>query len=137
MPSPRKICIAVSKENARRKKVRFIFKKVLDFLSLLWYVVVLTEKEAQPMKNMINELWHGNIIPQEDSRTNSPQMKELLGYMARHHEDLEKSFTDEQTEPFEKFHDCWSEYMSLAEAAIFEYAFRLGARLTMEVQKDT
>ena len=31
----------------------------------------------------------------------------------------------------------WSEYMSLAEAAIFEYAFKLGARLTMEVQKDT
>ena len=56
------------------------------------------------MKNMINELWHGNIIPGEDSRTNSPQMKELLGYMSRHHEELEKSFTDEQKETFEKFH---------------------------------
>ena len=73
------------------------------------------------MKNMINELWHGNIVPQEDSRTNSPQMKELLGYMSRHHEELEKSFTDEQKETFEKFHDCWSEYMSLAEASIFEF----------------
>ena len=30
----------------------------------------------------------------------------------------------------------WDEYVSLAEAAIFEYAFRLGARLTMEVQMD-
>jgi len=29
------------------------------------------------------------------------------------------------------------EYVSLAEAAIFEYAFRLGARLTIEVQTDT
>ena len=85
------------------------------------------------MKNMINELWHGNIVPQEDSRTNS---KEMNGYMARHHEELEKSFTDEQKETFEKFHDCWSEYVSLAEAAIFEYAFRLGARLAMEVQSD-
>ena len=44
---------------------------------------------------------------------------------------LGKTFTDEQKEIFEKFHDCWSEYMSLAEAAIFEYAFRLGARLVM------
>ena len=105
---------------------------MLDFRNLLCYVVVLTEKEAKPMKNMINELWHGNIIPQEDSRTNSPEMKELLGYMARHHEELEKSFTDEQKETFEKFHDCWSEYMSLAEEAIFEYAFRLGAKLTHE-----
>ena len=48
------------------------------------------------MKNMIKELWHGNIVPQEDSRTNSPEMKELLSYMSRHHEDLEKTFTDER-----------------------------------------
>jgi len=43
--------------------------------------------------NIIKELWHGNIIPQEDSRTNLKEMKELLGYMARHHEDLEKSWS--------------------------------------------
>ena len=30
------------------------------------------------MTSIINELWHGNIIPQEDSRTNSKKMKELL-----------------------------------------------------------
>ena len=81
---------------------------------------------------IINELWHGNIIPQEDSRTNSKEMKELLGYMSRHHEDLEKSFSDEQKETFEKFHDCWNEYMSLAEAAIFEYAFKLGMQIAIE-----
>ena len=84
------------------------------------------------MKNIINELWHGHIIPQEDSRTNSKEMKELLEYMARHHEDLEKSFTDGQKETFEKFHYCWGEYMSLAEAAIFEYAFELGMRISGE-----
>ena len=118
------------------KKVGFVFEKVPDFLSLLWYVVVLTEKGAQPMKSRINELWHGNIIPQEDSRTNSQEMKELLGYMARHNEDLEKSFSDEQKETFEKFHDCWSEYMSLAEAAIFEYAFKLGMNIAIETLKN-
>ena len=36
------------------------------------------------MKSIINELWHGNIIPQEDSRTNSKEMKELIRYIARH-----------------------------------------------------
>jgi len=89
------------------------------------------------MRSVINELWHGNIIPQEDSRNNSPEMKELMEYMARHHDDLLKTMPDEQKEIFEKFDDCWSEYMSLAEAAIFEYAFKLGARLMLEVQKDT
>ena len=84
------------------------------------------------MDSIIKELWHGNIIPQEDSRTNSKEMKELLGYMARHHQDLEKSFTDEQKEIFEKFYDCWSEYTSLAEEAIFRYAFKLGIKIAIE-----
>ena len=53
------------------------------------------------MEGTIKELWHGNIIPGEDSRSNSKEMKELLGYMSRHYEDLEKSFTDEQKEVFE------------------------------------
>jgi len=60
-----------------------------------------------------------------------------MEYLARHHDDLIKTMTDEQKETFEKFYDCWREYASLAEAAIFEYAFRLGARLAMEIQKDT
>ena len=85
------------------------------------------------MKSIINEIWHGNVIPQEDSRINSLEMKELLGFMARHHEDLEKSFSDEQKVTFEKFHDCWSEYMSLAEAAVFEHAFKLGAQIMLEI----
>ena len=86
--------------------------------------------------NVIKELWHGNIIPQEDSRTNTKEMKELLGYIARHHEDLDKTFTLEQKELYEKLHDCWDEYVSLAEAAIFEYAFKLGARFAIETLAD-
>ena len=82
------------------------------------------------MESIIKELWHGNIIPQEDSRIHSKEMKELLEHIARHHEALIKSFTDEQKETFEKFHDCWSEYTSLAEEAIFVYAFRLGMQIT-------
>lgn len=86
------------------------------------------------MRSIINELWHGNIIPQEDSRNNTKEMKELLSYMSRHHEDLEKTLTDEQKVIFEKFHDCWSEYASYAEEAIFTYAFKLGAQLMLETQ---
>ena len=46
------------------------------------------------MKGIVEELWHGNIIPQEDSRTNSPETKKLLSYIARHHETWRK---DSQT----------------------------------------
>ena len=53
--------------------------------------------------NVIKELWHGNIVPQDDARNNSKEMKELMGYMTRHHDDLLKTMTDEQKEIFEKF----------------------------------
>ena len=84
------------------------------------------------MKSMIKELWHGNINPQENSRNSSPEMKELMEYMARHHDDLLKTMTDEQKETFEKFDDCWSEYASLSDEALFEYAFKLVAQLMLE-----
>ena len=84
------------------------------------------------MKGIIDELWHGNIVPQSDSRNNSQEMKQLMEYMARHHEDLLKGMTDEQKEILEKFDDCWSEYASYAEEAIFSYAFRLGMRIAIE-----
>ena len=84
------------------------------------------------MKNILGELWHGNISPQENCRNNTPEMKQLMDYMARHHDDLLKTLSDEQRDIFERFDDCWSEYASLAEEAIFVYAFRLGAPVTLD-----
>ena len=46
-------------------------------------------------------------------------MTQLMEYMARHHNDLKKTMSEEQIEIFEKFDDYWSEYASLAEEAIF------------------
>ena len=83
--------------------------------------------------NVIKELWHGNIVPQDDSRNNSREMKQLMEYMARHHDDLLKSMTDEQKETFEKFDDCYSELTGINERDIFVYAFRLGMRIAIEV----
>lgn len=75
-------------------------------------------------------------MPPEDSRHNTPEMKELMEYISRHNDDLFKTMTDEQKEIFEKFHDCWSEYASLSDEVLFEYAFRLGARLVLDVMID-
>ena len=54
------------------------------------------------MKSAIEELWYGNISPETDSRTTTPDMKQLMEYMARHHETLLTNMTDEQKEVFEK-----------------------------------
>ena len=45
---------------------------------------------------------------------------------------LEKTLTDEQKEIFLKFYDCWDEYVTLSETAIFEYAFKLGMQIAIE-----
>ena len=89
------------------------------------------------MRSILEELWHGNIYPETDSRTNTPQMKRLMEYIARHHDNLLNSMTDEQKDIFEWFDDCWSEYASMAEKSIFVYAFRLGARIAIEVLLPT
>ena len=84
------------------------------------------------MRSIIEELWRGNIDPQNDRLINTSEMKQLTEYIARHHEDLLKTLSDEQKEIFEKLDDCQREYASYAEEAIFTYAFRLGARIIAE-----
>lgn len=84
------------------------------------------------MKDIIKELWNGNIQPQTDEQSNTQEMKQLCDYMKRHHEDLMATLTDEQKVIFEKYEDAWTEYNSLSEEAIFVYAFRLGVQLTIE-----
>ena len=85
------------------------------------------------MQGTVEELWLGNVSPQSDSRNNSHEIKELMEFIARHHEDLLKTMTDEQKEIFGKLDKCWREYSSISEQAIFEYAFKLGAKLMLEI----
>ena len=48
------------------------------------------------MKSILEELWYGNICPETDSRTTTPEMKKLMEYTARHHDSLLTSMTDDQ-----------------------------------------
>ncbi len=88
------------------------------------------------MTDMIKELWYGNIIPQEDGIFNKLELRELLGYVARHWGELEESLTEKQKELLDKMMDNRNEYDSLAEAAVFAYGFRLGARLMLEMLEN-
>ena len=85
------------------------------------------------MQKIIEELWLGNVCPQTDCRSNLNETKKLMEYMSRHHDELFQTMTDEQKEIFKKFDDSWSEYISISEAEIFEYAFKLGARMMLEI----
>ena len=85
------------------------------------------------MQSVLEELWYGNICPNECCRKTTPEVKELMGYIADHHEALLGMLTDKQKETFEKFDDCWDEPTDINEREIFVYAFKLGARIAIDV----
>lgn len=85
------------------------------------------------MKKVLTELWYGNICPNIDCPKTTKEIKELMEYVATHHDSLEATLTDKQKEMLEKFDDCYTELTNINEREIFVYAFRLGARIAMEV----
>ncbi|MGM9682546.1 MAG: DUF6809 family protein [Eubacteriales bacterium] len=85
------------------------------------------------MTSVIKELWYGNICPKGDGIFDTSELKELLGYMARHQADLKETLTDKQKEVFDKLMDNRIELDSLTETAIFEYRFKLGAKMMLEM----
>ena len=85
------------------------------------------------MKSILEELFYGNVCPNTDCRGNGKDTKQLMEYIADHHSALNETLTDKQKEIFEKFNDCYDELTDINEREIFVYAFRLGARIAIDV----
>ena len=83
--------------------------------------------------NVLNELWYGNISPNSDCIIATKEAKELIGYIATHHDNLSNTLDEKQKDILQRFDDCWSELSEINEREIFTYAFRLGARIMLEV----
>ena len=86
--------------------------------------------------NILDELWYGNINPQEQTKDNNRAIRELLNLMGRNRDRLHDSLTEEQRETLEKYDDCVNEMYGLIESEIFSYAFRLGGRLMLATLLD-
>ena len=85
------------------------------------------------MRTILEELFYGNICPNTDCRCQDVETKRLMGYIADHHDNLQATLAEEQKEILEKFDDCYAELTDINEREIFVYAFRLGARIMLEV----
>ena len=80
------------------------------------------------MKSILEELFYGNVCPNTDCRSKDKETKELMGYVADHHDTLIAQLNEKQKEIFEKFDDCWDEFTDINEREIFAHAFKLGAK---------
>ena len=84
------------------------------------------------MRSILEELFYGNICPNTDCRSHDKETKQLMGYIANHHDNLLSTLNDQQKEIFEKFDDCYNELIDINEREIFAYAFRLGMRIAID-----
>lgn len=81
--------------------------------------------------NTLQELWYGNIRPNED-KVISDEEKELVSLIARHHETLSSFLKNDDLVVFEKYVDCFTEYASLIEVQAFEIGFKLAVKLLID-----
>ena len=58
------------------------------------------------MRSILEELFYGNICPNIDFRSHNKETKQLMAYIAEHHDTLLSTLTDNQKELLEKFDDC-------------------------------
>ena len=89
------------------------------------------------MRSILEELFYGNVCPNANCRSKGREVKELMGYIADHHDALNSTLMEQQKEIFEQFNDCYDELTDINEREIFVYAFRLGARIAIEVLLPT
>ena len=85
------------------------------------------------MRSILEDLFYGNICPNTDCRSHDKETKQLMGYIADHHDNLLSTLNDQQKEILEKFDDCYNELTDINEREIFVYAFKLGMRIAIEV----
>ena len=85
------------------------------------------------MRSILEELFYSNICPNSDCRSHDKETKQLMGYIADHHDNLLSTLNDQQKELLEKFDDCYNELTDINEREIFSYAFKLGMRIAIEV----
>ena len=85
------------------------------------------------MRSVLEELFYGNICPNTDCRSHDKETKQLMEYIADHHDNLLSTLNNQQKELLEKFDDCYNELTDINERELFTYAFKLGARIMLAV----
>ena len=81
--------------------------------------------------SILQELWYGNIRPNEDKVTTDEE-KELVELIAKHHETLSSCLNNNDLDVFEKYVDCFTEYSSLIECQAFEIGFKLAVKMLIK-----
>ena len=87
------------------------------------------------MKNLLHELWFGNVRPFANPPADTKNTQKLALRLSQKRELLLAQLTEQQTKLLAEYECASEEITSLAEANAFSEGFRLGVELMIEVMK--
>lgn len=88
------------------------------------------------MKNILEELWYGNIIPMEHSVGGNVHIKKLINLMEKNREIFSETLNDSQKELLAKYDDAVNEMYAEIEKDAFMYGFRLASRIVSDTFRN-
>jgi hypothetical protein len=83
--------------------------------------------------NILEELWYGNVSPNEMNIPKGSKLNELLKEIIHSEEQLDKTLTDEQKQLLENLKNAQLKFNSLTECEVFAKGFKLGAKIMLEI----
>lgn len=89
------------------------------------------------MKNdTLHRLWIGDVTPQQDQRTDTPQIKQLVADMNELRAQFSADMTAEQMQAYLKFETLQTEMFALLEEQAFIQGVQLGGRLVTQILNE-
>ena len=84
------------------------------------------------MSNIIEELFYGNLEPQELTTEITPRLKKKLNELVKKEEELAAKLSDEEKEKFANYVSTYNEFSSISISDGFISGFRFGARFAYD-----
>ena len=84
------------------------------------------------MSSIIEELYYGNLEPQELTTEITPKLKKKLSVLAKKEEELSAMLPEKEKELFTNYVLTYNEFSSIGNSDSFISGFRLGARFTYD-----
>ena len=90
------------------------------------------ERGENLIMTLLENMWYGNIKPQESFTENDQQYRKMIDLICRNEEKLKNSLSEEQKEMLEKISEAATELNVYLEEKAFRYGFAFAARIMLE-----
>ena len=84
------------------------------------------------MSNIIEELFYGNLEPQELTTELTPRLKKKLSELVKKEDELTSKLPEEEKELFSNYVSAYNEFSSISNSDSFISGFRFGSRFTYD-----